>query len=124
MREDWPPWAREAWRCFTVEQRDRARRVWTTLAEAFGGVLVGPGPMVRLLVDEGTMGHRSTLETISLLAGEGLVHVRNAAEGPVLWIPDPLMPEASETPTEPRPRFLAAPASNGAHPMAEARARL
>lgn len=123
MREDWPPWAREAWRRFTVERRDRARRVWTTLAEAFGGVLVGPGPLVRLLVDEGTMGHRSTLETISLLAGEGLIHVRNAAEGPVLWIPESLMPEARETTVERRPRFLTPPASNGSCPTAPPTAR-
>lgn len=115
MRDDWPDWAQEAWQTFTPQTRDQARIVWRTLAETFEGVLVGPGPLVRHLVDEARLGHRSTLETIARLVQEDLVHVRQAAEGPILWIPRALMPEASTRahPSPRRPRFLATSRSNG-----------
>lgn len=96
----------------TLDQRDRARCVLEALTGAFEGALVGPGPLVRHLVDEGRMGHRSTLETVGLLVEHGLVHARPAAEGTILWIPEALMPE-TDGPGIGRPRFAATPRSNG-----------
>lgn len=122
MREHWPGWAREAWRNLSGEQRERARAVWTTLAEAYGGVLVGPGPLVRHLVDAGQMGHRSTMDTIARLVGEDLLHARRAAEGLVLWVPDELMVDTDEARDRPRARFAATRDANGAGASPRARA--
>lgn len=120
MREDWPRWARRAWQRLTETERERGRAVWTRLAEAYDGVLVGPGPLVRDLVDAGDMGHRSTLDTIARLAGEDLVEVRQAAEGAVLWIPEELMPPP-DAEARTRPRFAATARSNGERPSPRAR---
>lgn len=103
-------------------EQERGRAVWTRLAEAYDGVLVGPGPLVRDLVDEGEMGHRSTLDTIARLAGEDLVQVRQASEGAVLWIPEELMRDAPGSGPRPQPRFAATARSNGRRPRPRARA--
>lgn len=118
MREGWPAWARDEWRSMSLERRERARTVWSVLAGAFEGALVGPGPLVRHLVDEGRMGHRSTIETLGLLVERGLVHARPAAEGTILWIPEPLMPndEGRGSQRRPRPRFASTRRANGARP--------
>lgn len=103
--------------------REQARTVWRRVAEGFDGVLVGPGPLVRELVDEGSMGHRSTLETIGRLSQADLLHVRQAAEGLVLWIPEPLMGDDGEDPRPgPGPRLSAARARNGSGERPSARA--
>lgn len=115
MQDGWPAWAQRAWRSLTPSQAARARTVWTVLARQFDGVLVRPAALVRYLVDEQEMGHRSTLETIALLVQEGLVQARTAAEGTVLWIPEGLMPDDVPAPrSDPtRPSFLVTDRSNG-----------
>jgi len=122
MRDGWPAWAQDAWRSMSLEERERARTVWSVLAGAFEGALVGPGPLVRHLVDEGRMGHRSTMETLGLLVEHGLVHTRPAAEGTIVWIPEALMPTEDQGRGRPRPRFAATRRSNGSASRARASA--
>lgn len=123
MDEGWPEWAQDAWRSLSPAQRKRAQRVWTTIARGFGGVLVGPGPLVRHLVDDAEMGHRSTLETLGVLVERDLLEARRAAEATVLWVPSDLMPEETSERNGPRrPRFLSTPRANGSRQAAWAEA--
>jgi hypothetical protein len=117
MREDWPAWAREAWRSMTNETRERARAVITRLVESYDGVLVGPGPLIRELVDDGEMGHRSTMDTIGQLVEADLLEARPAAEGAVLWVPEELMSRPGPAGRDrPRVRFAATRHRNGTSP--------
>jgi hypothetical protein len=85
------------------------------LAEAYDGVLVGPARLVRDLVDDGAIGHRSTIEAIGHLLQADLLCVRQAAEGAVLWVPGELMPDPDPS-SRPQPRFAAAQHRNGRTP--------
>lgn len=120
MQDDWPSWARDAWRCLSPRQADNARTVWTTLVREFDGVLVGPAALIRHLVDQGRLGHRSTMETIALLVDEDLLEARQAAEGTVLWVPEQLMPETDPLDPRPSPRFLSSPRTNGSQAIVQA----
>jgi len=117
MRDDWPAWARSAWRTIPEPHRSAHETVLETLVDGFDGVVVSPAPLVRRLVDQARLGHRSTLEAIGRLVAKGLLHARTADDATVLWVPAELMPDDDrDPPASLRPRFAAGRLANGTPP--------
>lgn len=103
-----------AWETIDDRRSAHAQRALETVCERFGGVLVGPGPLVRSLVDEGRMGHRSVLEALNVLVAHGLLYHRRSRDQTVFWVPNRLVQQP--TPGRSR-RHHPGPRRNGSSPV-------
>lgn len=86
---------------------DRRRAAKTTLeifCTELAGVSIGPQRLVRTLVDERLMGHRSALEAVFDLTRFGLIEAREANGHQVLWVPSAVLDEHAKQPAGRRGR--------------------
>ncbi len=80
---------------------DRRRAAQTTLeifCTELAGVSIGPQRLVRTLVDERLMGHRSALEAVLDLTRFGLIEARETGGHQVLWAPSAVLDEHANKP--------------------------
>lgn len=99
-----------AWDSMPDKLEANAKRALETIVHDHNGVLVGPAPLTRRMIEDEVMGHQSTMESLAALTAHGLLHARQTDETPVFWVPERLIA------TRTNPRRDRARASLHAHP--------
>ncbi len=95
------------WDAMPERVRRNARTVLDAIADRYEGALVDPARLARLMIEEESIGHQSTMEALTALIAHDLLHHRRSHGQDILWIPDRLLA------TEPRPRPIAYARRNG-----------
>lgn len=80
-----------AWEDMPDRIETNARRVLETIVDRYHGVLVGPSPLARAMIEDEVMGHQSTLEALAALTAHGLIETRTHDDQPVFWVPNRLL---------------------------------
>jgi hypothetical protein len=88
-----------AWDGMDEPLRSNTETALRAIVDRFDGVLVGVAPLLRHLIAQDAMGHRSTLEALAALVACDLLDERPADERPVFWVPDRLV-RAEATPLD------------------------
>lgn len=87
-----PDWTKDpAWDAMTPRIQENAQRALDTIATRFGGALIGPSLLTRVMMSHHDLGHASTMEALAALTAHDLLHERDTPQGPAFWVPDRLV---------------------------------